>query len=69
MMTWDTLFHKEQDAFRREHKKLPTYLYAGNKARKLYSRWLSCDIKNEEASYAGVIVLWVRHKNWFKFHA
>lgn len=66
-MTWDTLFHKEQDAFRREHKKLPKYLYAGNAARKLYSAWFH-DAKNETASYGGVIVLWVRHKNWFKFH-
>lgn len=67
-MTWDTLFHKGQDEFRREHKKLPRFLYAGGDARKLYSKGFQ-DAKADTLSYAGVLVIWVRQKEWFKFHA
>lgn len=66
-MTWDTLFHRGQDEFRRVNGKFPKYLYAGDEARKLYGDWFH-DVKSENTSYAGVIVVWVRRKVYFKFH-
>lgn len=65
-MTWDTLFHKEQDAFRRMHGKLPKYLYAGEDARLLYKA--VNNPKDEPLWYAGVPVVWVHRKTYFKFH-
>ena len=62
-MTWDTRFHKEQDAFRREHRKLPKYLYAGTDERKLFTQ-----SGNSQDSYGGVPIIWVTRRNWFKFH-
>lgn len=63
-MNWDTLFHKEQDIFRRLHGKLPNVLYIGDIERALYKKW------NEKLppTYAGVPVLFVRKKSYFHFH-
>jgi len=68
-MNWDTLFHREQDLFRKEHRKLPKFLYAGQEFRKSCEEFMGADVKGQQFSYAGVEVLWVNRKNWFKFHA
>lgn len=67
-MTWDTLFHQQQDAFRKENKRLPKYLYAGTEARALYSKSFQ-DAKRADLTYAGVPVIWVSLKKWWKFYA
>jgi hypothetical protein len=66
-MTWDTLFHKGADAFRRERGKIPKFLYAGTEAKALYSKSFD-DAKDTALSYAGVMVVWVQRKVYFKFH-
>jgi len=67
-MNWDTLFHREQDLFRKEHRKLPKFLYAGQAFRKSYETFTGTKVNGADLSYAGVEVLWVNRKNWFKFH-
>lgn len=66
-MTWDTLFHQGQDAFRKENGKLPKYLYAGNDERALHNKYLH-DNKEGRTTYAGVLVIWAHEKTYFKFH-
>lgn len=79
-MTWDTLFHKGQDEFRREHGQRPTYLYASAQSKyemekfikeigmPLFERKEKTDL-GCDAEYAGVKIIWVLRKDWFKFHA
>lgn len=63
-MTWDTLFHKEQDIFRRLHGKLPNVLYVGNTERALFKKWNA----KLSPTYAGVPVLFVCNKSYLRFH-
>lgn len=66
-MNWDTLFHKEQDAFRKQNGKLPKVLYVGDTERRLYQKWCH-DADEGVLSYGGVPVIWVRKKVYFRFH-
>jgi hypothetical protein len=66
-MTWDTFFHKEADAFRKQHGKIPKFLYAGTEAKALYRKSFH-DSTDVPLSYAGVMVVWVQRKTYFRFH-